>query len=243
LIQPFVEYVAEVEGRKKKMNVNAFLGLVTLLGVAQAPKSDRSSDPFVLIDVALDELTNSVVLTKEFVPPLSGTYWIELRYPMSLKQIDAKSPNKPRQLGQAIHESQGARLEATITEVKTRVLVPDKQKKWTPVEIATKTERVAADRLEVVLKDGVKYELKLKLLTPTKDWQKSKPRLVIEMSDALRNNHAASSLKAGLWLVGGAVVFSLLILCVCLLVRWVFVGRTGRQSNGEGSVQHCHEHV
>lgn len=173
--------------------VVSILLLIAILFVQESPSAPQS-----LVSVPLiQDRTNADVLESDcqFICPIDGQYWLQLRYSQTLRQIDAKGTH--RKLGQSVMSAFHVSpvLEMTDLDSKTVVLTQE-DVKWTPVETSTKKSRVSGDRVSLELRKGVKYNLVLKVPDPDPQWLSLNPTLTIDPSDAIRNAEAFSVLKA-----------------------------------------------
>lgn len=151
--------------------------------VLQAPFEVGDNDPRV-----------PLTIEKEFECPESGTYWVQIRYSRSLREIDATLPPPGRKFATAVLDTVGVGHDVQIQEVDSDTDITPKQINWRPTESSTKLEKYAADRFELRLRANTRYRLCVTIARPNSAWTDLGPSCVVEASHALRNARAARSI-------------------------------------------------
>lgn len=159
--------------------------------------SHRDSDFVVNVPIATElNAAEQVTVEKEFECPDDGTYWVQIRYSLSLREIDSRLPKAGRKFGSAVITAFNLSPELRVKESESESELTPKKITWKPTETSSKTAKYAADRFELKLHSNTRYRLRFTVNQPSKTWVDLNPTLVVEPSHALRNNRAAKAAKS-----------------------------------------------
>lgn len=182
---------------------NIFWGIMMMLGLSLLclallpPPSAGPVDSGVVMQAPFvidNEERVPSTIEKEFECPESGTYWVQVRYSRSLREIDATLPPPGRKFATAVLNTVDVGHDIRIQEVDSDTDITPKQINWQPIETATKRAKFAADRFELKLRAKTRYRLCITIARPNSLWTELGPSCVVEMSHALRNSQAARTI-------------------------------------------------
>ena len=171
--------------------------LVFLVALMQTPSNSNLGSGVVLEVPILSEENGAeqVTIEQDFECPDDGTYWVQIRYSRSLREIDSKLPQPGRKIGTAVVTAFNLSPEVSVKESESKSELTSKEIKWKPTETSTKTSKYAADRFEIKLRSKTRYRLHFSVNQPSLTWIDFNPTLIVEPSHALRSSKAGKAAK------------------------------------------------